>query len=106
MIRVASGVRNDRVVNSTGIRSTLNGGATNDLLIGGRSRDIITGGTGADVIMGMNGSDQIFARDLLSDTSIDCDGGTSPGAADEADLDLLPKDPDSRVTNCETKTRH
>ena len=29
-----------------------------------------------------------------------------PGAADKADLDLLPKDPDSAVTGCETKTRH
>ena len=29
-----------------------------------------------------------------------------PGTADKADLDLLPKDPDSAVTGCETKTRH
>jgi hypothetical protein len=54
----------------------------------------------------MNGNDDLRARDLTSDTTIDCDGGTAPGAADKADLDLLPKDPDSAVTNCETKTRH
>ncbi len=106
LIRVAAGVRNDRVVNSTAIRSSLDGGATNDLLIGGPNRDTLTGGTGADVIKGMNGNDEIFARDLVSDTSIDCDGGTTQGSADTADLDLLPKDPDSAVTNCETKTRH
>ena len=51
-------------------------------------------------------NDQVFVRDLRSDTSIDCDGGTKPGSADKVDLDLLPKDPDSAVTNCETKTRH
>jgi hypothetical protein len=54
----------------------------------------------------MNGNDDLRARDLTSDTTIDCEGGTAPGAADEADLDLLPKDPGSAVTNCELKTRH
>jgi hypothetical protein len=54
----------------------------------------------------MNGNDELLARDLTSDTTIDCDGGTAPGAADKADLDLLFWDPDSAVTNCETKTRH
>ncbi len=92
--------------NSTAIRSSLVGGAANDTLIGGSSHDSLTGGGGADVFMGMNGNDELFARDLASDTTIDCDGGTSPGTADRADLDLLPKDPDSAVTNCETKTRH
>ena len=41
---------------------------------------------------GMNGNDQLLARDLTSDTTINCDGGGSPGTADKADLDLLPKD--------------
>ena len=106
LIRVAAGIRNDRVVNSTGIRSSLDGGATNDTLIGGAGVDTLTGGAGVDVIKGMNGNDQVFVRDLRSDSSIDCDGGTTPGSADKVDLDLLPKDPDSAVTNCETKTRH
>ena len=92
LIRVASGGRNDRVVNSTAIRSSLDGGAANDTLIGGSSHDTLTGGAGADVIKGMNGNDELFARDLASDTSIDCDGGTTPGSADKADLDVLPKE--------------
>jgi hypothetical protein len=51
----------------------------------------------------MNGNDLLRARDLVSDTTIDCDGGTIPGN-DKAELDLLPLD--SNVTSCETKTRH
>ena len=39
----------------------------------------------------------------LPTTTVDCDGGAN---ADKADLDLLPKDPNSKVTGCETKTRH
>ena len=51
----------------------------------------------------MNGNDdQVMARDLTSDTTIDCGGG----AADKADLDVLPKDPNSAVIGCEAKTRH
>ena len=106
LIRVSSRGHDDRVFNSTGIRSSLFGGAASDFLIGGATADSLTGGAGADVMRGMNGNDQLFARDLGSDTTIDCDGGTTPGTADKADLDLLPKDPDSAVTNCETKTRH
>jgi hypothetical protein len=37
---------------------------------------------------------------------INCDGGNSPGHADKADLDKLPKDPDSVVKGCERKTLH
>jgi hypothetical protein len=61
---------------------------------------------GADVLMGRNGNDDLRARDLTSDTTINCDGGNAPGGADKADLDLLPMDPNSVVTNCETTTRH
>jgi Ca2+-binding RTX toxin-like protein len=106
-IQVSSGDQIDQVVNSTGIQSSLNGGAANDTLTGGFGKDILTGGAGADVMKGMNGNDRLFARDLTSDTTINCDGGIgTPGSADKADLDLLPKDPDSVVTNCETKTRY
>ena len=76
------------------------------MLTGGSANDTLTGGTGADVMKGMNGNDQLLARDLTSDTTINCDGGSSPDTADKADLDLLPKDPDSVVIGCETKTRH
>jgi hypothetical protein len=54
----------------------------------------------------MNGNDTLLARDLASDALINCDGGTKPGTADKADLDLLPNDPNSIVFGCETKTRH
>jgi hypothetical protein len=54
----------------------------------------------------MNGDDLLLARDLVSDQAINCDGGTAPGSADRADLDLLPKDPNSVVTGCETKRRY
>ena len=49
----------------------------------------------------MNGNDQLLARDLASDQTVDCGVG-----ADKADLDVLPKDPNSVVSGCETKTRH
>jgi lysophospholipase L1-like esterase/sugar lactone lactonase YvrE len=105
LIQVSSGVQLDQVVNSTTLASSLNGGAANDVLTGGSANDTLTGGTGADIMKGMNGNDQLFARDLASDTTIDCDGGTIPGSADTATLDPLPKDPDSAVIGCETKTR-
>jgi hypothetical protein len=103
LIQVSSGDQVDQVVNSTAIRSSLSGGGAADTLIGGSHNDTLTGEAGADVMKGMNGNDQLLARDGTSDTTINCDGGGAPGAADEADLDLLPKDP---VTNCETNTRH
>jgi RTX calcium-binding nonapeptide repeat (4 copies)/NHL repeat len=105
-IRVLSGDQADRVSNTTIVQSSLYGGDGDDTLSGGPSSDMLTGGAGADVMKGMNGNDQLFARDLTSDTTINCDGGATPGGADKADLDLLPKDPNSAVTNCETKTRH
>jgi hemolysin type calcium-binding protein len=106
LITVSSADQTDQVVNSTAVRSSLTGGGSADTLIGGSSNDTLTGGAGADVMQGMNGNDQLLARDGTSDTTINCDGGGAPGAADRADLDLLPKDPSSAVTNCETKTRH
>jgi hypothetical protein len=102
LIRVNAGDQIDKVVNSTGVKSWLNGGAANDLLTGGAANDILTGGTGADRMNGMNGSDRLLARDLASDTKINCGGGSG----DKADLDLLPRDPNSAITGCETKTRH
>ena len=54
----------------------------------------------------MNGNDELVARDLASDTRMNCDGLTSPGSADKAELDVLPNDSDLAVTNCETKMRH
>src|SRR5436190_4621169 len=51
----------------------------------------------------MNVDDQLLARDGTDDPTINCDGGTTPGAADKAVLDPLPQD--SPVSGCETKTR-
>jgi Ca2+-binding RTX toxin-like protein len=107
LIQVTSGDQIDKVVNSTTVRSSLYGGGANDVLTGGSANDTLIGGPGAEVMKGMNGNDQLLARDGTSDTTINCDGGGSPGGgADKADLDLLPMDPNSAVTNCETKTRH
>ena len=106
LVKVYSLDQIDKVVNSTGVQSSIYGGWANDVLTGGLGKDTLTGGPGADEIRGMNGNDELLAQDLTSDTVINCDGGSSPGGADKADLDLLPKDPDSVVTNCEIKTRH
>ncbi len=105
-IQVAAGDQSDKVVNSTTVQSSLYGGTANDVLTGGSANDTLAGGEDADVMTGMNGNDELLARDLASDTTINCDGGSAPGTADKADLDLLPKDPNSAVTSCETKTRH
>jgi hypothetical protein len=105
-IRMSSADRIDQLVNSTAIKSTLDGGAAADTLIGGSSADTLTGAAGVDTSFGMNGNDLLKARDGLTDQTINCDGGTSPSTADRVDLDKLPKDPNSKVIGCETKTRH
>jgi DNA-binding beta-propeller fold protein YncE len=106
-VRVTAGDQNDQVVNSTVVRSLLNGGNGDDTLTGGSRNDTLTGGPDADTMKGMNGSDLLKARDLTSDTLINCDGGIgTPGSADRADLDKLPLDPNSVVKGCESKTRH
>jgi dipeptidyl aminopeptidase/acylaminoacyl peptidase len=102
LIKVQSVDQIDRVVNSTAVKSTLDGGAANDVLTGGSAADTLIGGAGADIFAGMGGDDLLRARDLSSDTSIDC----GAGAADTADLDLLPQDPDPAVVGCETVMRH
>ena len=105
LIRVSSHDEADKVTNSTGIKSSLYGEKGADTLIGGTNADTLVGGPDADAFKGMNGNDQLFAVDLTSDTSINCDGGNAPGSADRAELDLLPRDPNSVVHGCETKVR-
>jgi RTX calcium-binding nonapeptide repeat (4 copies)/Bacterial Ig-like domain/Glycosyl hydrolase catalytic core len=106
LIRALAGDQADQVTNSTAFVSALNGGLGDDTLTGGSAKDTLTGAAGADVMMGMNGNDLLEGRDLTSDRTINCDGGGTPGRADKADLDLLPKDPNSVVSGCETKTRN
>jgi RTX calcium-binding nonapeptide repeat (4 copies) len=105
-VQISSGDGTDRVVNTTSLASLLIGGPANDILTGGSGNDTLNGAPGADTLRGMNGNDVLLAHDLASDTLINCDGGTKPGTADKADLDLLPKDPNAIVLGCETKTRH
>ncbi len=104
LIQVSSADQDDQVTNFAPLKSLLNGGGANDLLTGGPASDTLIGSTGADEFKGMNGNDELRARDLSSDTTIDCDGGSASGGADKADLDLLPRD--SSVSGCETVTRH
>jgi DNA-binding beta-propeller fold protein YncE len=105
LIRASSADLADKVANSTGIKGSLFGGKGPDTLLGSSGADVLTGGPDPDVMKGMNGSDQLLARDGTSDTTINCDGGNAPGAADRAFLDPLPDDPSSVVTGCETKDR-
>ena len=106
LVKAMSGDQPDKVANWTTVRSWLDGEAAGDVLSGGSAKDTLIGREGADVLSGKNGNDELYARDLASDAIINCDGGPTPGGADKADLDLLPKDPDSAVVGCETKTRH
>jgi hypothetical protein len=94
----------DKITSSTAMKTSLNGGGSSDMLLGGPGPDTLIGGPGADVMKGMNGNDALQARDGVSDTTLNCDGGTSPAANDSADMDKLPKD--SKVTGCEHQTRH
>jgi hypothetical protein len=104
LVQVLAGDSADQVTNSTATGSSLNGATGGDTLVGGSVADTLTGGTGLDVLRGMDGNDRLLGRDLASDTTIDCDGGTTPGTADSADLDTLPRD--SSPAGCETVTRH
>jgi hypothetical protein len=97
-INVVAGAGKDRVHNMTALPSTINGGSGDDALIGGAVGDQLTGGPGADLFQGGNGNDTLLARDLTSDSVINCDGGSKPGGSDEALLDKLPKD--SSVSGC------
>jgi Ca2+-binding RTX toxin-like protein len=105
LVQVSSADQADRVTNLTALASSLSGGGEADDLTGGSGGDTLTGGAGADSLKGMNGNDVLHARDQESDAAIKCDGGGTPGNADRAILDLLPRDPDAIVRGCETKAR-
>ena len=72
LIQVSSADQADKVTNSNALKSSLNGG-TAPTLTGGSANDILIGGPNVDVMKGMNGNDDLRARDLVSDTTIDCD---------------------------------
>jgi hypothetical protein len=104
-IRMTAADRADRVLNSTGIKSSAFGGGGDDTEIGGWGADTLAGGAGSDSLKGMNGDDLLVARDHTSDAAINCDGGNHPGTADGAELDPLPLDPNSAISGCEVKAR-
>ena len=99
VLATSAGEKNDKVVNSSGLPSSLYGGAGDDVLVGGSDRDVLNGGTGADSLSGLGGNDLLEGHDGAPDQTVDC--GVGP---DKADLDLLPLDAD--IKGCETKTRH
>jgi hypothetical protein len=109
-MRIEAGDERDAVTNFTTFRSWIYGGSGNDILsantandtlAAGPGDDTLLGGPGADVLEGKDGDDLVLARDRTLDARIDC----GAGPADRADLDRLPKDPESIVTGCETKSR-
>ncbi len=99
-IKVTAGDNDDVVQNRTGIPSSLAGGGGFDSVIGGSGPDTLIGGPSRDYLAGSSGNDLILAHDGGND-GVDC----GPGS-DRADLDKLPKDPNSAVSGCEAKTRH
>ncbi len=101
LIDAAAGDQADKVTNSTAVKTSLHGGADDDILTGGSAADTLDGGPGVDAFKGMGGNDLLVARDGTSDAQIDC----GAGAKDQASLDPLPTDPDSVVKGCETKKR-
>ena len=88
-VLVTSAGQPDRVVNSSGLPSSLYGGSGDDLLVGGSDRDVLRGGAGRRRDAGDGGNDLLRAHDGASDETINCGGGSG----DKADLDLLPLDP-------------
>ena len=48
------------------------------------------------MLKGMNGNDQLFARDLVSDTTIDCDGGSARAARTRPTSTCSPRIPTPR----------
>jgi uncharacterized repeat protein (TIGR01451 family) len=75
---------------------TGSGGA--DTLTGSSAKNKLTGGLGADVLIGLGANDELFANDGVADSQLNCDGGSSPGAADIAHVDGL----DPPTIGCET----
>lgn len=51
---------NDLFANATGIDSTADGGAGNDVLIGGSGEDVLDGGVGHDLLIGGAGDDVLL----------------------------------------------
>jgi Ca2+-binding RTX toxin-like protein len=73
----------------------MNGGLGNDSLAGGDGGDTLTGGAGIDSLLGGGGDDQLFARDGISETTVDCGTGT-----DSAQIDGVTAA--DAATGCET----
>jgi Ca2+-binding RTX toxin-like protein len=85
------GVQNDgAVAEGDNVRAeNVIGGQGDDQITGDAADNTLDGGPGVDVLRGLDGNDTLLARDGVLDTTIDCDGGTTPGSADSAVIDTL-----------------
>jgi Ca2+-binding RTX toxin-like protein len=86
--------------NILGDIENLTGGSGSDTLTGNGGNNRLEGRGGFDTLIGLDGNDVLVAKDDRADTSLDCDGGGTPGGADTAQVD--PSDP--APAGCETIT--
>jgi hypothetical protein len=87
--------RKDLVSTTT---ENITGSPLGDTLTGSNLANRLTGGGGADGLTGLDGNDILDAVDSLADTTLNCDGGTTPGTTDIANVDAA----DPATTGCET----
>ncbi|MFO1081915.1 MAG: hypothetical protein U1E23_14955 [Reyranellaceae bacterium] len=81
------GTDEDDLLVALGAKTTLDGGAGNDMLIGGVNDDILIGGKGADVLIGGLGTDT--ADYSKSDAGVTVDLTTGRGSGGDAQGDTL-----------------
>jgi Ca2+-binding RTX toxin-like protein len=84
-----SGTNDNDTIDGDGGNDVLAGGPGNDTVLGGPGDDQLSGGTGIDILRGLDGNDSLFARDATADGELDCDGGSSPGTSDIAEIDTI-----------------
>jgi Ca2+-binding RTX toxin-like protein len=79
-----NGSRRDNVASDI---ENITGGHGNDSITGTSANNILEGLGGLDTLIGMDGNDTLRARDGAQDTLLHCDGGSSPGTNDRAEVD-------------------
>jgi Ca2+-binding RTX toxin-like protein len=93
-------VRAEVVIGGTAA-DQITGDVAANTLIGGPGDDTLDGGLGADALRGLDGNDILLARDGIDDISLECDGGTTAGSADNAVVDTT----DPAPAGCESVSR-
>lgn len=93
-LTILLGDNDDRLDNQTSVRTTVNGGAGDDLVLGGSARDVITGAAGRDNIEGRDGDDFIDTGGTFPDT-VACGAGVDRILVDRADTVVSPEDCES-----------